>query len=219
MSDAAHLNRTPALLACLWILISATPGMPQQVAGANFAKLRQTSAYKQAVIAGAYKTGAWLVDECDNARATLDERLSVVAAPVVVNDREQPQSGSWIEHVAVEGCAKSRRFNVLVSVRQPGAIAIIPMLPGTSHADPVLQKDGAAFAFAAARVDPKGCKPIYLVDTDYLGPLPDKPLVAGKPGWSERWTVAQCDKHTVVDMRFIPDVKGTTIVARRVPLP
>ena len=61
------------VLAVAFVVSSATPGGTQQVAAGNFAKLRQTPAYQQAVISDAYKSGAWLADTCDGAKATLGD--------------------------------------------------------------------------------------------------------------------------------------------------
>ena len=120
-----------------------------------------------------------------------------------------------IEHVAVAGCARPWRVNVLVRVVSPGSLATIALLPGSTHADPVLQRDATLYAVAAAAADPKGCKPIYIADTAFLAADAGRPAIEGKPAWSERWSVMQCKTRTDVEMRFIPDATGTTIAAHR----
>ena len=208
--------RRAGFLSLSIIMFAATPGATQQIAGGNLARLRQTPAYQQAVIAGAYKTAAWLNAKCEASEASLGKELAAASVPIVVDAQEQPQSGSWIERIAVRGCDRPWQLNVLVAVHQSGPLATIPLLPGTTHADPLLEKDGALYAFTAVPIDPKGCKPIYVADTKFNAILSDTPLIAGKPGWSEQWTVAQCEKRSSVEMRFVPDRTGTTIVSRRI---
>lgn len=203
----------------LGALLGADASRGDQVAGANFSRLRQTTQYREAVIAGAEKSGAWVVAKCTGGKTSLSDRLSVAKGPVMVDAQLRPQTGNWIEHIELEGCGGARQLNVMVMVPRPGTIAIIPMLPGTTHADSVLQRDGAVFAFAAAKIDQNGCKPIFVADTAYVGPLSEAPLVIGKPGWSEFWTVGQCDRRTMIEMRFVPDSKGTAIVAHLQPSP
>lgn len=207
--------RKAGFLAVGIIVFAATPGATQQIASGNLAKLRQTSAYQQAVIAGAYKTTSWLNAKCEAPKTSLGKELAAASMPIVVDAQQQAQSGSWIEHVAVEGCDRPWQLNVLVVVRQPGSLETFPLLPGTTRADSLLEKDGAFYAFTAAPIDPKGCKPIYVADTKFLSTLNDTPLIAGKPGWSEQWTVAQCEKRSSIEMRFVPDRSGTTITSHR----
>ena len=194
----------------------AVPAAAEQVAAANFGKLRQTRLYAKSIIDGAHATTAWVNDRCEDARASLGETLAVVSGPVRVDERGRPQSGSWIEHVTMEGCGRTRQLNVLAMVRAPGMLATVPLLPGTTRADPLLQKDGALYAFTAA-VDPRKCEPVFIADTAYVGPLGQASLVPGKPGWSERWTVSRCGEPVAVDMGFMPDATGTMITAHRAP--
>ena len=192
----------------------AAPAGAEEIAAANFGRLRQTPLYAKSIIDGAYATMAWINDRCEGARASLGETLAVVTGPVRVGERGQPQSGSWIEHVTVEGCGRTRRLNVLAGVRAPGTLATVPLLPGTTHAGPLLQRDGTLYAFTAA-VDPRKCEPTYVADTAYVGPRSEAPLVPGKPGWSERWTVSRCGQPVAVEMDFMPDATGTVITAHR----
>ena len=203
--------RVPALA---FLILPMTPcAASAQQAGSALETLRQSPAYQSAMREGAYKSGAWLVGKCEPKNPAADASLGMLAAPIF-DDKGQPQSGRWIEHVSVEGCGRPWRLNVLMTVTKPGALATVPMAPGTTHADPVLQRDAATFAFVAARIDPKGCKPIYLADTAYDGASPEPAKIPGKPAWSEIWTVAQCDRKAAVAMTFTPDSGGVAIAAK-----
>ena len=211
-------NASPFLL-LIFLCGSVVDGTAQQIAGGNFAKLRQTPVYRKAVISGAFKTAAWTNDICPEAQPSIGTQLTVHAMPIVVNPLLQPQSGAWIEHVTVAGCGRPWQLNVLFQVLVPGSIATVALLPGTTHANPVLQKDGALYAFIAAGVDAKGCKPIYIADTTYVAQSSETPAIPGKPAWLERWSVAQCQQRTEVEMSFTPDRAGTTIKTRRIARP
>ena len=199
-------------LAFLILPMTSCAASAQQGGGA-LEILRQSPTYQSAMREGAYKSGAWLVGKCEPKNPSADASLGMLAAPVF-DDKGQPQSGRWVEHVSVEGCGRPWRLNVLMMVTTPGTLATMPMAPGTTRADPVLQRDAATFAFAAARIDPKGCKPIYLADTAYGGASDEPAKIPGKPAWSETWTVAQCDHKTAVAMTFTPDASGVAIVAK-----
>ncbi len=213
------MQKIMLFLAAAALTASAVTVTGQQVASGNLAKLRQTAAYQKAVIAGAYKTTAWVNDTCKDAKPSIGTQLAAHTMPIVVNVQLQPRSGAWIEHVAVAGCSRPWQLNVLLQVLVPGSIATVALLPGSTHADPVLQKDATLYAFLASSIDPKGCRPIYVADTTFVSVVGGPPAVAGKPAWSERWSVMQCQKRTEVEMRFTPDRTGTTISTRRVGQP
>jgi hypothetical protein len=64
-------------------------------------------------------------------------------------------TGDW-KHVAGEkGCDKTRLLNVLVLVKGPNSLATISMLPGATHAGPVLQKDAVNYAVQAVAAVPR----------------------------------------------------------------
>ena len=192
--------------------MTAAASSAQQVGG-RFETMRGSPTYQSAMFQGAYRSGAWQVGKCAPEHPSAAAALAMLEAPVF-DEKGEPQSGRWVEHVLVEGCGRPWRLNVLMLVPKPGTLATVPMAPGTTRADPVLQRDAASFAFAAARIDPKGCKPIYLADTAYRGVSLEPATIKGKPPWSEIWTVAQCDRKIMVALTFTPGVGGIAIAAR-----
>lgn len=210
---------TRSFLACACIATSAASASAQQIAGGNFATLRQTPAYQKSVVSGAYKTPAWLNDSCPNARPSISAQITVRTIPVRVSKQLQPQSGAWIEHVAVANCHRAWQLNVLFEVVVPGTIVTVALLPGTTHADPILQKDAATLVLAAAGIDPAGCKPIYIADAVFLRNAEGPQRLPGRPAWAERWSIKQCDRKTDIDVRFTPDRTGTAIAVSRAAQP
>lgn len=196
----------------------ATGTSAQQIAGGNLAKLRQTPGYQKTILGAAFKAVSWISSGCSSQGASIGRELSVHVVPVLVNAQLQPQSGAWIEHVSVEKCDHPRRLNVLFQVVTPGVNVTVTLLPGTTRADLILQKDATPLVLAAAGIDPGGCKPIYVADTAYARPAGPS-SIPGKTAWSELWTVAQCQSRTDVEVTFTPDRTGTRITAHKAAQP
>jgi len=89
------------------------------------------------------------------------------------------------------------------------------MLPGTSIADPILQRDAVPYAMTGmAAIAPKDCKESPAINTKFKswdsGELPDAKGPGRRP-WKEEWTVRLCGVSGVVPIHFVPDATGTTI--------
>lgn len=88
----------------------------------------------------------------------------------------------------------------------------IPIFPGTTRADPVLQKDGLMYAMIAASLpEDKECKDMYVTNTEFLQISGPQLEGTKSPPWDELWTLSKCDKTAQVTMHFVPDKTGTTI--------
>src|SRR3954462_12478313 len=87
----------------------------------------------------------------------------------------------------------------------------MPLLPGTTHADAILQKDAIPHAAMAGQWPEKDCQTSYLENTEFLREI-GEPLegAKGKP-WDELWTLASCSRKAKVTVHFVPDKTGTTI--------
>jgi hypothetical protein len=155
---------------------------------------------------------------CPSARFTIQQQLTLLQ-PLVLDDQGLITSGAWLQTVRGEGCGSARSLNVLVSVEPPHHVTITPTLPGSTHAGPLLQKDGYEQAarmlpFApAAKEAPGHCQEdTYVADTEFLAE--DKgTILPGAKGhaWSESWTFVLCAWKFLVPMRFTPDATGTSI--------
>jgi hypothetical protein len=144
---------------------------------------------------------------------------SVLTAPgtVLFGANGQPSSGLWQETWTVDGCSQSGIFNVMTFVDKTGQIRTVGLLPGTTRASRILQRDAAQYALVGAFLRaPAGCKPNQpqrIIDTafiDFSGP----PAVDVPPGrnprpWKENWTVLVCNVQIIVPLHFTPDATGT----------
>jgi hypothetical protein len=155
----------------------------------------------------------------------------LVTKPVGFAQDGTPNAGAWTESFPVKGCGNDTILHVNFVAGDSGKMNVFASLPGSTHADLILQKD----ALPAARLGPgskvKDCERIFVTNTrfDAFDPLPpppapapkekdakDKPVppqVTGRP-WHELWTVFACGRRFNVPMRFVPDATGTGIVQK-----
>jgi hypothetical protein len=165
------------------------------------------------VINAARRSTVVLNNQCSSARFTIMNKFTVYK-PVSLDDSGAIVAGAWKQVVSEEGCDDTRTLNVLVSVDPSShSLRFTPMLPGTTHADIVLQKDAVHYAVIAAGGPKTNCKIGYVEDTEFLHTVAEPIEGATSPAWDELWTLAPCTKQIRVTMHFIPDRTGTTIAA------
>jgi TPR repeat protein len=126
-------------------------------------------------------------------------------------------SGAITEHFATSGCGKHRVENI-VTLAKDGKIAVVPSVPETTQANPILVQGTLLYVHQAAAARTGNCKNVRLVDTSFDAfdgdPNPRAKFQenGGRP-WREIWTLDICGSPTQVTVRYIPDETGTTIVA------
>ncbi|MBZ0138572.1 MAG: hypothetical protein K8H87_02210 [Pseudorhodoplanes sp.] len=115
----------------------------------------------------------------------------------------KPGVVSWVEQFIVDCRPHAQRnFFIVIDRGQP---RMVELLPGTTAADPLLQRDtfaGSSAAIAGAR--PKGCDRQWVVDTRLVAPRRDH------APWSERWSYDLCGTRAEVEMTFTPSPRGGT---------
>ncbi len=130
-----------------------------------------------------------------------------------------PTSGVWKLTTKWTGCGKSKTFNLFYNIVPGGSSSRTALLPGTTIADPLLQRDGIRYATLAAEANgpkPAGCNTVRVVDTAfgaYGTPAPKARPGVDPRSWTENWTVDACGTSTLVKLSFLPDATGTTISA------
>jgi hypothetical protein len=157
-----------------------------------------------------------LQNPCPDAQYTVEDRISFYQPPQV-DASGKVSAGAWHHVIDEQGCGVRRVLNVLVAARGPGRFDVTPLLPGSTHADPQLQKDAVQYAVRAVATVPggreAGCTVGYVADTQFVDRAP-----AASPGntassWREVWTLVSCTHKALVPMRFAPDATGTSITA------
>jgi hypothetical protein len=154
-----------------------------------------------------------------NCAAPTFQGANVVIGVLPMFDKAgRPVSGEWRVITRLAGCGQSKGFNLLYSFAPNGQMLRTGMLPGSSAADPILQRDALTYARTAmSRLTPPGCQDIRYLDTAFaaFGP-PGAGVPAGREArsWTEKWTISACAVQGIVTLYFTPDVHGTSISTR-----
>jgi hypothetical protein len=169
-------------------------------------------AVQQHALEAATQSAVMLANPCPTARYALTGRGMIYIAP----QRDASGAvvkGAWRQEVQEDGCGARRTLNVLAVVQEPKKLGMAPLLPGTTHAGPQLQRDAVKFASAAAGGPEKDCTIGYVENTEFVRQDGAPAGGAGAPSWHELWTFVTCTRRAHIPMRFTPDRGGTQIVA------
>jgi hypothetical protein len=155
--------------------------------------------------------------------------VSTTEVLVPVELAAQGVSGRWMERWTVDRCgvavpyvikfdrARDGDLDVSMQLEVPDAEATT--IPGSTIADPALQRD--TLAFLAQRdlweAGPEArCRTRKIVATEVLMPLDGGEVEAARPiagRWVERWTLDRCGASVDYVIRFTTTRKGTTFLA------
>ena len=109
----------------------------------------------------------------------------------------KPGAISWVERYSLT-CKPRAQRNFLMILEGDQA-RMIELLPGTTVADPQLQRDAFAGSSAAiAGTRPAGCDKQWVTDTRVTT------AYNGRDPWTERWSYDVCGAKAEVDMTFTP---------------
>ncbi len=173
--------------------------------------------HRAALLAAARAVNGPGVQGCTAANYTVGDSI-VIVAPVQTDAAGKVVAGTWREQVRESGCNADRVLNTITTAGPNGALDTRPLLPGSTIADPQLQRDSVKYAAGAMGAMPTGCDQGGVLDTRFVG-QEGQPPGAVPPAngpvrpWTEIWTLQACAKRAVVEMRFTPDATGTDIRA------
>ena len=201
------------------VAIAATAATRPAAADAGvppiLAKIIASPEHQKAVIQAAQQGSAWLNNRCGGATFAIASDVAVYQG-LELDAQARPTAGAWRERVMAIGCGTSRTLNVLTFVKSPGSLVSGTLLPGTTRADPLLQRDAYRYAALAAAA-PASCSQTYIANTAFAGiegaANASLPPERRYPPWKEEWIVAACDKRSIVTLHFAPDATGTNITA------
>jgi hypothetical protein len=182
---------------------------------AQFETFLKDPVMRQNLINAAAKSTVIVQNPCSTAQYSVATR-PMVLKPMVFDTAGHPTAGMLHFPVKEEGCGVTRILNTLIGVQGPGTAVTSALAPGSTHADPVLQKDASVRAFAAALVaslPDAACNVKYLADTEFIEREKAVEGSSTPTPWRENWTVVLCNKQVVVPVNFTPDPTGTLIVA------
>jgi hypothetical protein len=156
---------------------------------------------------------------------TLDAANVVIGTPPTFK-AGKPVSGTWRVITRLSACGQAKNFSLLYAFAPNGQLLRLGMLPGSSAADPILQRDALIYANTAmSRLAPPGCKDFKYLDTAFEAfGAPGANVPAGREArpWTEKWKVRACGVEGIVKLYFTPDATGTAISARldeTIPVP
>lgn len=209
-SYCKHMKRTllgfAAVVAANFILV----GLAYADDKANFSKMVSDPVEQRQVLNIAKQSGVVVNNPCPSATFSILNQFALFK-PMAFDDSGRPIQGAWKQSVAEKGCGKDRLLNVFFWLDNSNSVKAMPLFPGTTRANAILQKDAMPHAAMAAQWPEKNCKNGYMEDTEFLKET-GEPLegAAGKP-WDEIWTLTSCTKKARVTMHFTPDKTGTNI--------
>lgn len=160
-------------------------------------------------------------------------RVSTTEVVGAVEQGSQGVSGRWTERWTVDRCGSRVPYLVKFARAADGDLDVTMQLetppgepatvPGTSIADPILQRDALGFLaqrdFSAAGAEGT-CDARNVIDTEVLQPLEGAAVQGGRPidgRWVERWTLDRCGMPVRYVVRFSTTQKGTKFTAEHEP--
>jgi hypothetical protein len=90
---------------------------------------------------------------------------------------------------------------------------MVETLPGTTTADPVLQRDAMTAATAAASAAAPECRQVRPRSAEFDGTDSEPEAPRRTQPWTESWTFEACGRVFAVPMRFAPTARGTSFTA------
>jgi hypothetical protein len=180
--------------------------------------------YANTVVSRALEADRLRKTGCDQPKALRHALQNVLEPPRFAEDSTAPVAGVWIDRVDIDRCGTTIAENMLVIVDR-GTMSIARLLPGTTKAGPLLQRDAMQPALAAATVkkdkaERAGAKPcpdqegVTVSNTSLLRErIPIVNDAAGRMtagAWDETWMFLFCGREIPVLIHFDGDGNGGT---------
>ncbi|CAD0334655.1 hypothetical protein [Xanthomonas hortorum] len=169
--------------------------------------MRKYPAYRHAVKSVIQQYESSLRTRCPSVQADWNKATAHVALEPTLDDQGRLIKAIWVDTVPGTACGQQRRYNA-ITVFDNGEPSVLPLFPGESESNPVLQKDTLPQLTSALVIKdllPKGCQ-MDVLETRLPGgrPAPEQP-------WDEQWRIDACGRQYWTKVRYIPDATGTTI--------
>jgi len=149
---------------------------------------------------------AALAARCADVKPVRGRAWQPLEEPVFAPGARAPKLAEWQETWEVTACGQPGVRSVGFRAREGQGIVPLPMFPGESLATLRLQLDAGQlaltnFASSALRCDSR---------MQVIGSVVTNRGEQAQGRWSERWTVAGCDRVADIDVRFSPGPSGQT---------
>ena len=193
-------------LALLVLLLAGRASWADEAVDPRFLALLKSDAHRAAVLKVATDQAKDLPGACAEAQYRPVGEIEFFLPPQL-DGGGRVIHGLWREQVAAAGCGTIELLNVFSLAGPDGEPKLLGGLPGTTRADPVLQKEGLPIAVRGLPGKAASCRDVRVVDTA-LSPDASKDRTAP---WRENWTVLACNEAYPVRLRFTPTADGATI--------
>ena len=115
--------------------------------------------------------------------------------------------------ILIEGCGRRMQRNYLALILPDGTRRMVETLPGTTVADPVLQRDAMQAAVMALRTAAPNCPQPRPRAAEFDGRDSEPDAPRRTQPWAETWIFEACGALLAVPMRFSPTARGTSFTA------
>ena len=198
-----------------FLCLAFAAGLAAQAARADDATALQRfladAHLKQNIINTAARSTVMTRHACATATYAVEDPVEL--RPMKFDQYGSPEAGEMKIPVKEDGCGANHLLNVYLYVQREASIAITPMLPGTSRAEDVLQKQAYAYALQAAGGPEPNCPTGYVEDTKYIGEQGQPAKGAKAAPWKEIWTLQSCGWKAEVPLTFTPGASGVKVTA------
>jgi hypothetical protein len=212
MQLTCSLRSTLGLAAIVSFIVWRSPHLAAAPLNQELQAYVATPEHQTETVKAAQSSGRWQISGCSRAQPFGPSQITYASSSMSFAPNGTPLSGMWMERVIASGCGRDVLLNVAWIISN-GRISDGSMAPGATRADPLLQTDAARIVvpIAQAKVPPCVGSHSFIYDT-----VVDPAASGAMPGgWTERWTIASCNKYVTVPISFTPDGKGGTNLAVR----
>jgi hypothetical protein len=147
---------------------------------------------------------AALAARCADIRPTRGRAWQPLEEPVFDPEAKAPKTAEWQETWEVMACGQPGVRSVGFVIRPGHGIVPLPMFPGESLANRRLQHDAGQLALTTSAPAALQCNSRVQV----IGSVVTNRADHARSRWSERWTVAGCERTADIDVDFAPDAQG-----------
>jgi hypothetical protein len=208
-----------ALLVTLFTMFTHTVKSPGQEPDGSLQTLTRPQSYQELINRTLGVLPPTVFQRCPSLVSS-GSTVTVIKA-VSFGKSGHPNAGSWKQDFPVSGCGNDTVLHIYFTATADEKIDAIVGLPGSTHADLTLQRDGvreAQMGAMGAKNVARDCKLFDVRNTKFESyGLADPATPDPGPGnrfrpWWETWTMIGCGQIVDLPINFVPDATGTTIV-------
>jgi hypothetical protein len=196
-------------------MLTHTVKSPAQATDENLQTLIQSQSYQELIRRALGAIPPAVFQKCPSLISSAS--TVTVIEPVSFAKSGYPNAGSWKQNFPVSGCGNDTVLHIYFTATVDERIHTAVGLPGSTHADLTLQRDGVVYAQIGARNVVRDCKHFDVRNTKFENyglaepATPDPGPGKGRRPWWETWTMTGCGEIVDVPIDFMPDTTGTTI--------